>query len=73
MTFCYGLVFLMWCDPQSPPPAITVCPPLTQWSVDYQERLAGEVDRLPKGTAIGEALREHLRLREQLRRCKKVP
>lgn len=71
MTLCYGIIFLMWCEAEAPSPPITVCPPLSAWSVDYQEDLAEEFARLPKGTAIGQALREHLRLREQLRRCKK--
>lgn len=70
MTICYGILFLMWCDQPPPPPAITVCPPLPSWNHTYQSRLADEVERLPKGSAVGEALREHLRLREQLRRCK---
>jgi len=71
VTICYGLLFLMWCDPVAPTPPITVCPPLTSWTLEYQEKLAVEFARLPKGTAIGEALREHLRLREQLRKCRK--
>lgn len=71
MTLCYGLLFLMWCEAEPPPPAITVCPPRAEWSLEYQEKLASEFARLPKGTAIGEALREHIRLREQLRRCRK--
>lgn len=70
MSICYGILFLMWCEQPSQPPAITVCPPLPAWNQTYQSRLADEVERLPKGSAVGEALREHLRLREQLRRCK---
>lgn len=69
MTFCYGIVFLMWCD-ASPPPAITACPPLPPWSQSYQSHLADELERLPNGSALREALREYLRLREQIRRCK---
>lgn len=69
MTVCYGIIFLMWCDP-APPPAITVCPPLPQWSQIYQGKLADELERLPSGTATREALREYLKLREQIRRCK---
>lgn len=69
MTFCYGLLLVMWCD-ATPPPAITVCPPLPAWNQSYQSRLADELERLPKGSALREALREYLRLREQLRRCK---
>lgn len=69
MTLCYGLLFIFWCDPEPLPP-ITVCPPLIPWTLAYQEQLASELARLPKGTAIGEALREHIRLREQLRKCR---
>jgi hypothetical protein len=71
VTICYGLLFIFWCEAEPPPPPITVCPPLSNWTLEYQEKLAHEFARLPKGTAIGEALREHIRLREQLRRCKK--
>ena len=70
MTLCYGLLFLMWCDPAAATPDITVCPPTIVWNQAYQSRLADEIERLPKGSAIGEAMREHLRLREQLRRCR---
>ncbi len=70
MTLCYGLLFLMWCDPAPLPPPITVCPAVPPWNQVYQSRLADEIERLPKGSAIGEAIREHIRLREQLRRCK---
>jgi hypothetical protein len=70
MTLCYGLLFVLWCDPAVTPPPITVCPPTVQWSQSYQSRLADEIERLPKGSAVGEAMREHLRLREQLRRCR---
>jgi len=67
---CYGVLFMMWCDPPAVPPPITACPPLVSWNQTYQSRLAEEVERLPKGSAIGEALRQHLRLREQLRKCR---
>jgi hypothetical protein len=71
MSVCYGIIFVMWCEQAQPTPPITVCPPVVAWSQDRQSRLADEVERLPKGSAVGEALREHLRLREQLRRCKR--
>ena len=70
MTLCYGLLFLMWCEAEPLPPAVTVCPPVIIWNQTYQSRLADEISRLPKGSALGEAIREHIRLREQLRRCK---
>ena len=70
MTFCYGLLFILWCDPATVTPPITVCPPVPPWNQAYQSRLADEIERLPKGSALGEAIREHIRLREQLRRCK---
>ncbi len=73
MTVCYGVIFLMWCDPApppAPPPAITVCPPLPQWSQIYQGKLVDELERLPNGSSIKEALREYVKLREQIRRCK---
>ena len=69
MTLCYGLLFIFWCDPEPLPP-IAVCPPLAAWNQAYQSRLADEIGRLPQGSAIDEALREHIRLREQLRKCR---
>lgn len=71
MTLCYGLLFIFFCDQEPPTPPITVCPPIVNWTLEFQEKLATEFARLPKGTATGEALREHLRLREQLRNCRK--
>jgi len=71
MTLCYGILFVMWCEQALPPPAITVCPPRPAWNKSYQSRLADEIERLPKGSAIREALREHIRLREQIRKCQK--
>jgi hypothetical protein len=68
-TLCYGLLFVFWCEAAQPTPPITVCPPVAAWSQGYQADLAEEAKRLPKG-ALREALREHLRLREQLRRCR---
>lgn len=71
MTLCYGILFLMWCEQAPPPPVITVCPPIKRWEQNYQSRLADEIERLPKGSAVGEALRDHIRLREQIRACQK--
>jgi len=71
MILCYGILFVMWCEQAPPPPAITVCPPRPAWNKSYQSRLADEIERLPKGSAIREALREHIRLREQIRKCQK--
>jgi hypothetical protein len=71
VTFCYGFLLIFFCEAEPPPPAVTVCPPVSAWTLDYQEQLAQEFAKLPKGTAMGTALREHLRLREQLRKCQK--
>lgn len=71
MTLCYGLVFVIWCEQPVPPPAITACPPLPAWNQSYQSQLADEVEDLPEGSALARQLSEYLRLRDQLRRCKK--
>lgn len=71
MTLCYGLLIVFWCEVAQPTPPIVVCPPVPAWNKAYQVELADEAKRLPKG-ALREALREHLRLREQLRRCKQI-
>lgn len=70
MTLCYGLLIVFWCEATQPTPPITVCPPVEAWSQEEQARTADEAKRLPKGSALRETVRQHLRLREQLRRCR---
>lgn len=48
---------------------VTTCPPIREYSADFQKRLADEVEALPPGTAIEEALTDYHDLRNQLRAC----
>jgi hypothetical protein len=66
---CWGFLIIFECQMAVPPP-IVVCPPLREWPLAYQRRLADELERQPKGTAIAELARQHLQLRERLRKCR---
>lgn len=68
---CYGLAFVMWCEePPAPPPAI-VCPTIESWSGSFQNGLANELQALPPHSRINEVVRQHIRLRDKIRKCKK--
>lgn len=71
MTLCYGLLLIFWCEQPAAPPAIVACPPLVQWEAEFQGRMANEIEKLPPNSALAVSVRQHLRLREQLRNCKK--
>jgi len=47
----------------------TVCPPVVEYSREFQARAADELDLLPGGSAIAEMLSDYAVLREQARAC----
>lgn len=54
--------------PSSPPPS--ACPAVVQYSVEFQNRLADELEGLPdEYTAIPQALIDYKRERDELRQC----
>jgi hypothetical protein len=67
---CYGFLFIFQCQQPAPPPSILVCQTVTTWTRTYQAKLADELQRLRDDSATMKALREHIRLRDQLRRCR---
>lgn len=54
----------------SDPRATTVCPPVVQYSREFQARAADELDLLPEGSAIAEMLADYGVMRDQARACK---
>jgi uncharacterized protein YceK len=47
----------------------TVCPPVVEYSRDFQARAADELDLLPEGSAIVEMLADYSVMRDQARAC----
>lgn len=66
---CYGFLFIFQCETAAVPPAV-VCPQVNDWSKAYQARLADEIERMPAGSAAERALREHIQMRDRVRRCR---
>jgi hypothetical protein len=53
----------------SEPSVVTVCPPVAEYSREFQARAADELDLLPKHSAIAEMLRDYAVMRDQARVC----
>jgi len=47
----------------------TVCPPVVEYSREFQARAADELDLLPEGSAIAEMLADYSVMRDQARAC----
>lgn len=54
----------------SDPRITTVCPPVVEYTRDFQARTAGELARLPDGSAIAEMLSDYAVMRDQARACR---
>jgi hypothetical protein len=50
-------------------PVAAVCPPVVEYSKDFQLRAADEVAALPDGSAIVEMLEDYAVMRAQARAC----
>jgi hypothetical protein len=46
-----------------------VCPPIADYDRAFQARLAEEIQRLPPGAALEQAMLDYARLRDQARAC----
>ncbi len=46
-----------------------VCPPVAAYDRAFQARLADEIQRLPPGAALEQAMLDYARLRDQARAC----
>ena len=47
-----------------------VCPPVVAYDRAFQARLADEIQRLPKGAALEQAMLDYARLRNQALACR---
>ena len=54
----------------SEPRIATVCPPVIEYSREFQARAAAELDLLPEGSAIAEMLADYSVMRDQARSCR---
>ncbi|MFN4231283.1 hypothetical protein [Parvibaculum sp.] len=54
----------------SKPRVTTVCPPVVEYSREFQARAADELDLLPQSSAIAEMLSDYAVMREQVRACR---
>lgn len=54
----------------SEPRITTVCPPGVEYTRELQARTAGELARLPDGSAIAEMLSDYAVMRNQARACR---
>src|SRR5690606_38958728 len=53
----------------SKPRVTTVCPPVVEYSREFQARAADELDLLPERSAIAEMLADYSVIRDQARAC----
>ncbi|KAB2787834.1 hypothetical protein F9K97_07560 [Brucella anthropi] len=53
----------------SEPRVATVCPPVVEYSREFQARAADELDLLPERSAIAEMLADYSVMRDQARTC----
>ena len=53
----------------SEPRVVTACPPVVEYSREFQGRAAEELRLLPDGSAIADMLSDYAVIREQARRC----
>ncbi len=51
------------------PRAVTGCPPVVEYSREFQARAAEELALLPEGSIIAEMLSDYTVMREQTRAC----
>lgn len=54
----------------SEPRFATVCPPVVEYSREFQTRAADELNLLPEGSAIAAMLADYAVMREQARVCR---
>lgn len=54
----------------SEPRIATVCPPVVEYTREFQARAADELNLLPEGSAIAEMLADYSVMRDQARSCR---
>ena len=50
---------------------VPVCPPVVEYSREFQARAAHELDLLPESSAIAEMLSDYAVMRDQARACRR--
>jgi len=48
------------------------CPSVSQYTQEFQNKLADELQSLPSDTAISEALTDYIVLRDKIRKCQQI-
>lgn len=62
-------IWLAACATGASEPPVAVCPPVVEYSPEFQARAAEELALLPKGSAISEMLNDYAVMRDQARPC----
>ena len=55
------------------PGGVAVCPPVVEYSGEFQARAAEDLATLPEGSALVEMMGDYAVLREQVRGCRGYP
>ena len=63
-----ALILLSACGTANSNPAC-VCPPVKEYSREFQDRLAVEIEAAPANAVFPAALQDYARIREQIRSC----
>jgi hypothetical protein len=67
-------ISLTGCATGSSEPRITaVCPPVVEYTREFQARAAEELGSLPDGSAIADMLSDYAVMRDQSRACQQQP
>lgn len=69
---CVGFAFIFMsatCTFEVPETTTVICPPVREWSKDFQKRMADELRKLPQGTAIGTVVTQSIGDRDLARAC----
>ena len=53
----------------SDPRVVAICPPVVEYSREFQARAADELSRLPERSVISEMLSDYAVMRDQARSC----
>jgi hypothetical protein len=61
--------WLAACATGSSEPVVAVCPPVVEYSPEFQARAARKLALLPEESAIAEMLSDYAVMREQARAC----
>ncbi len=64
-----ALILLSACGTANSNPAC-VCPPIKEYSQEFQEKLAAEIEAAPKEAVFIESLSDYAILRDQIRGCR---